>query len=102
MLAYHACAEKDRIGLLRDNPQIGHRELRARAKGASEREGHFLVEENSLTGHKSQRACNVILIEVGFSILLRSKAIGCRAKGFLPFAEPSLWPNKSDIDPEQE
>ena len=59
-----ACAAEDRVRLLRDDPQVGHGELGARAEGASEGQRQLLIEEDSLAGHEREGARQVVLVEV--------------------------------------
>ncbi len=59
---YHACAEKDGVGLLRYDAVVGHGELVAGAEGSAGRECHLFVEKHGLARDEGERPGDVVLV----------------------------------------
>jgi hypothetical protein len=98
-----AGAEEDGLGLLGDDAQVGDGEFAAGAEDAAAGQRHLLVEEDGLAGHESERAREVVLVQV------RRGARGGGAKsgrgrdeGLLKVAEPWLRADAAHVDPQHD
>jgi hypothetical protein len=99
---HRAGAAEDGLGPLSDDAQVGDRHLRAGAEAATEGERLLLVEEDRLARHESERARQVVLVQMRHGAGGGGAEAGRRAdKGLLEVAEPLLRADEAHVDPER-